>query len=123
MSTPKTVTGGIVPDSNGIQFNPAGTFFWQAVYTGDPNNTGPVRSACTSEQLVVNKNTPTASTAPNLLPNDSATLSGGFAPTGMITFNLFSPQRRNLQRDALPHSDGDCEWERHIQDHEHHKTC
>jgi hypothetical protein len=91
-----TVSNGLVPASAPITFSSAGTFYWQAVYTGDANNIGPVSSACTSEQLVVNKNTPAASTAPNLLPNDSATLSGGFSPTGSIIFNLFSP------------SDADC---------------
>ena len=28
----KTVTGGVVPDSNGIVFDSAGDFYWQAVY-------------------------------------------------------------------------------------------
>src|SRR5262249_14122636 len=49
----KTVLNGIVPDSNGLQFNSAGTFYWQAVYSGDANNNG-ATSVCTSEQLVVN---------------------------------------------------------------------
>src|SRR5438477_156037 len=71
----KTVTNGVVPDSNGIQFNSAGTFYWQAVYSGDSNNNG-ATSACTSEKLVINPNSPTMSTAQNLIPNDSATLSG-----------------------------------------------
>ena len=33
-----TVTNGQVPDSDTLQFNTAGTFFWQAVYSGDTNN-------------------------------------------------------------------------------------
>ena len=33
------VTNGIVPDSNTLQFNSAGTFYWQASYSGDANNT------------------------------------------------------------------------------------
>src|SRR5204863_209947 len=36
----KTVTNGVVPDSNGLLFNSAGTFYWQAVYTGDTHNAG-----------------------------------------------------------------------------------
>ena len=30
----KTVTNRLVPDSDGIQFNSAGDFYWQAVYSG-----------------------------------------------------------------------------------------
>jgi hypothetical protein len=81
---------GSVPDSNGLAFNTTGTFYWQAVYSGDTKNNG-ATSACTSETLIVNPKQPTASTAQNLLPNDSFTLSGGFSPTGSITFNLYSP--------------------------------
>jgi hypothetical protein len=85
-----TVTNGVVPNSNAIQFNSAGTFYWQAAYSGDANNNS-ATSACTSETLVVNKNNPGISTAQNLLPNDAATLTGGFSPTGSITFSLFNP--------------------------------
>ena len=48
-----TVVNGVAPDSNSRQFNSAGTFYWQATYSGDGNNTGPVSSTCTSETLVV----------------------------------------------------------------------
>jgi hypothetical protein len=41
----KTVTNGNVPDSNGVTFNSAGTFFWQAVYSGDANNNPLLASA------------------------------------------------------------------------------
>ena len=34
----KTVTNHIVPNSDPITFTTAGTFFWQAVYSGDANN-------------------------------------------------------------------------------------
>ena len=87
----KTVTNGVVPDSDPITFNSAGDFFWQAVYSGDANNNG-ASSACTSEHLVVNKNQPAMSTAQNLLPNDDATLNGATGNAGgTITFDLFSP--------------------------------
>jgi hypothetical protein len=80
-----------VPDSNGITFNSAGTFYWQAVYSGDANNNG-ATSDCQSEQLVVSKNNPSISTAQNLIPNDDATISGATSDAGgTITFNLFSP--------------------------------
>jgi uncharacterized repeat protein (TIGR01451 family) len=46
------VTDGSVPDSNPLQFDSAGTFYWQAVYSGDDNNEG-ATSACTDETLRV----------------------------------------------------------------------
>ncbi len=84
------VTNGIVPDSNPITFNTAGDYYWQAVYSGDANNNG-ATSVCTSEHLVVTKKQPAMVTAPNLIPNDDATISGAFNATGTVTFNLFSP--------------------------------
>jgi len=53
----KTVTNGSVPDSNAVTFNAAGTYFWQAAYSGDANN-DPSTSACTDEALVINAPTP-----------------------------------------------------------------
>ncbi len=87
----KTLVNGTIPNSNGIQFNSAGTFYWQAVYSGDTYNNG-ATSACTDETLVVNPNTPAMSTAQKLLPNDSATITGATSSAGgTITFNLFDP--------------------------------
>ena len=86
-----TVTSGSVPDSNAIQFNNAGTFYWQAVYSGDAKNNGAV-SPCTSEQLVVKPNNPAMTTAQNVIPNDAATISGATSNAGgTITFKLYSP--------------------------------
>jgi hypothetical protein len=86
-----TVTNGSVPNSNGIQFNSAGTFYWQAAYSGDADN-NPATSPCTSEQLVVNPNPTAMTTAPQVIPNDHATLSGAtMGAGGTITFGLFSP--------------------------------
>jgi hypothetical protein len=86
----KTVVNGAVPDSNALVFNSAGTFFWQAHYSGDANN-NPADSVCTDETVVVAKNKPSAATAQHLIPNDDFTLSGGFNPTGTITFKLYAP--------------------------------
>ncbi|WP_138418417.1 hypothetical protein [Sinomonas gamaensis] len=85
-----TVTNGAVPDSNAVTFNTAGTYYWQAAYSGDANNNG-ATSACTSEQLVVSKAQPTVATAQDLIPNDNFTLSAGVSPTGSITFSLYAP--------------------------------
>jgi hypothetical protein len=59
-----TVTEGVVPNSNSIIFDTAGTFYWQAVYSGDATNAGPVSSACTSETLVISSPTPIVTPTP-----------------------------------------------------------
>src|SRR5215217_4023835 len=87
----KTVSNGVVPDSDPITFNSAGDYYWQAVYSGDANNSG-ATSLCTSEHLVVVKKTTAMTTAQNLIPNDDANLSGATSTAGgTITFELFSP--------------------------------
>ena len=57
----KPVTNGIVPQSDGVQFNSAGTFYWRAFYTGDASNNS-ASSVCADETLVVGPNTPSVST-------------------------------------------------------------
>jgi hypothetical protein len=85
------VVNGLVPDSNVLTFGHAGTFYWQAVYSGDAKNNG-ATSPCTSEVLVVPPNVTQISTAQNLLPNDTATLSGlGGTAGGTVTFSLYAP--------------------------------
>jgi hypothetical protein len=86
-----TVTNGTVPDSNALTFDHAGTFFWQASYSGDAKN-DPATSDCTSEKLVVNPNNTNISTAQHLIPNDDATITGATQNAGgTITFDLYSP--------------------------------
>lgn len=64
-----------------------GEYSFKATIAADANyNTA--TSPC--EKLVVDKATPTLATTPNVLPNDSATLSGLVNPSGgTITFKLF----------------------------------
>ena len=72
----------------------AGTIYWIASYSGDDNNE-PASGKCgdTGEASVVDKAQPTLSTAPVLLPNDSATLTGGFGTlAGTISFALYSDE-------------------------------
>jgi hypothetical protein len=91
----KAVTDGIVTDSNSLAFNTAGTFWWQAVYSGDSGNFG-ATSACTEEVLTVTKRQPSATTAQNLKPNDSFSLTGAFGTaTGDVTFSLYGPGDAN----------------------------
>jgi hypothetical protein len=95
----KTVTNGIVPDSNVWTPNAAGNFWFQATYSGDANNTGPVSSACTSEPITVSPNTPTVAT--QLVPagpvaigtpvHDTAQISGATATAGgSVSFAVYS---------------------------------
>jgi len=87
----KTVTNGVVPNSNNYTFTSAGTYEFWAVYNGDGNNNGST-STCGSETVVVNPNTNGISTAQSLVPNDSATLTGLTSDAGgTITFKLFPP--------------------------------
>ena len=68
-----TVTNGAVPNSASVTFNLAGTYYFQASYSGDSNNIGPVLSTCTSETVVVGKNSPTLATT---LHDETAATSG-----------------------------------------------
>jgi hypothetical protein len=53
----KTVSNGNVPDSDPVTFNQAGTFYWQAAYSGDPLNE-PGSSPCGSETVTVTEGVP-----------------------------------------------------------------
>src|SRR6476660_6405976 len=87
----KNVTNGVVPNSDSTgPLNTAGTYYFRAFYSGDPNNTGPVSSACADETLVVSPNTPSITTTlSNLGPvaigtsiTDSSTLHNQTADAG-----------------------------------------
>jgi hypothetical protein len=93
----KTVTSGVVPDSDPITFDSAGDYYWQAVYSGDPNNDG-ATSACTSEHLVVTKKSPSIATTLSATTiiiggtvHDSATLTGATATAGgTVTYTVYT---------------------------------
>ena len=73
-----------------------GTYHWTATYNGDTNNTT-VTSGCTAEPVVIAQATPTIATTPSAggavgtSISDTATVSGGYNPTGKVTFDLFAP--------------------------------
>src|SRR5262249_57688122 len=52
---------GPLPSSPTRRSSDRGTFFWQAVYSGDANN-NPATSTCTDEKLVIGKNGPSIAT-------------------------------------------------------------
>lgn len=92
----KTVTNGVVPNSDSISFSTAGTYYWQASYSGDTHNDA-ASSACTSETLVVKTNPSIATTLSATSINigdsvhDSATLSGATADAGgTATYAVFT---------------------------------
>ena len=93
-----TVTGNGTYPSGPFTAAGAGTYNFVAVYSGDANNAG-VASACgaAGEAVTVTKAPPTiTTTASPSVPaggtiSDSAVLSGGFSPTGTITFTVFGP--------------------------------
>ena len=64
----RTVVDGVVPASDAVSFPAAGTFYWQAHYSGDANNT-PATSACQDEVLTV--------TAPILSAEKLVSVNGG----------------------------------------------
>ncbi|HEV2055359.1 MAG TPA: IPTL-CTERM sorting domain-containing protein [Methylomirabilota bacterium] len=79
----------------------AGTYRWIANYSGDVNN-APIATACNdaNETMVVSNGGAvttvlTTQASPGVALGaaifDTATLSGGAAPTGTITFNLYGP--------------------------------
>src|SRR5262249_18778335 len=73
----------------------AGTYTWSAHYSGDANNVSANDQGGTAEQTIVRGATPSLITTPNAASiglggtaTDTATLSGGYFPSGSITFTL-----------------------------------
>src|SRR5207237_4713758 len=71
--------------------------YWVAFYSGDSKNDAAATTSCTAEPVVVAKNSPALSTtqlpaagAIGATYKDTAHLTGGAAPTGTITFKLYS---------------------------------
>ncbi|MFI5527207.1 hypothetical protein ACIA8O_01500 [Kitasatospora sp. NPDC051853] len=96
----KPVTNAVVTDSDALTFATPGTFYWQAVYSGDVNNLG-ATSVCTTEILVVTASTSIATTQ-QVFPQDSATVSSASGtPTGSVTFSLYGPNDTDCSKAAV----------------------
>ena len=90
-----TPTGFTLPTTG----TATGTYQWDATYSGDANNTAASDTGSVAEQVTVTIASPTLGTIPNpttvtlganpVTLTDTATLEGGFHPTGTITFTLF----------------------------------
>ena len=78
---PKNVTDGVVADSDTLTFNSAGSFYWQAVYSGDDNNMG-ATSDCLDELLVVGKASPSIATS---LSDTQITVGGSAHDSSTLT--------------------------------------
>jgi plastocyanin len=85
-----TVTNAVVPNSNSITFNNAGTFYFQATYSGDLRNlvpAGGAKSACSSEVVVVDQNTPSIATQVKKTTDDSNVANNGHVPIGTSVYD------------------------------------
>ena len=92
--SPVTVNGNGSYNSGNFTPTAVGTYYWTAVYSGDSNNSGSSTSCGDAgESSVVNKAPSSISTAQQIFPQDSATVSAtaGGTPTGNVTFELFAP--------------------------------
>ncbi|MEK7068675.1 MAG: hypothetical protein AAB964_02575 [Patescibacteria group bacterium] len=97
----KTVSNGSIPDSDSIQFNTPGTYYWQAHYSGDQYNAS-ATSTCTSEVLSVLS----TSTPPGRIIVDKVTAPAGATKsfsfdtsgTGYADFTLTDAAAPNNQQ-------------------------
>ena len=79
------VTNGVVPDSDAITFTTAGTWYWQAVYSGDANNPGD-KSSCDQVIITGPAPTPTPSPTPTSTPTSTPTPTPTPTPSTSGTF-------------------------------------
>ena len=93
----KPVTGNGNYASANFTPTAAGTYRWTAVYSGDPTRAATSPCNAPDESVTVAKTAPTITTdaSPSVelggSVHDTATLAGGSAPTGQITFRLYGP--------------------------------
>src|SRR5208337_1680169 len=91
----ETLSGGVAT-SPGYTATATGTDYWVATYNGNSNNNS-VSSAPTAEPVTITPATPAINTTQQPASAtvgssiaDQATVSGGFSPTGTVTFNLYN---------------------------------
>ena len=117
VNTVTVATNGTVPNSSTVTFTSAGTYYWQAVYSGDANNNG-ASSPCTAgtnEQLTVTKASPTISTTlsavehrPGTTAHDTSTLhrAGELDGNGHGHLQLLHQQHLHDGHGGGEHGDG-----------------
>ena len=91
----ETLSGGTAT-SGSYATTATGTVYWVATYNGNSNNNS-VTSATSAEPVTIGKATPSittcqqpASTTVGSSIADKVTVSGGYNPTGTVTFNLYN---------------------------------
>ncbi len=89
-----TPTGFRLPTTGTV----TGTYQWHASYSGDGSNNPVSENNAANEQVIVSAASPTISTTANPTTvnlggtlQDTASLAGGYRPTGTITFRLYAP--------------------------------
>src|SRR5208337_907792 len=99
----ETLSGGVAT-SPGYTATATGTDYWVATYNGNSNNNS-VSSAPTAEPVTITPASPAINTTQQPATAtvgssiaDQATVSGGFSPTGTVTFNLYN----NLTASGTP---------------------
>ena len=90
-----TVTDGAVPHSGVVYFLSGGPYSYDAVYSGDTNNPGPVTSSCEPFNVIASPSISTTvsnsgSIAFGGSATDAAVLTGAYDPTGSVTFTAYS---------------------------------
>ena len=91
----ETLSGGMAT-SKGYTATATGTDYWVATYNGDSNNNS-VTSGTAAEPVTITPATPAINTSQQPASAtvgssiaDKATVSGGYNPTGTVTFNLYN---------------------------------
>ena len=101
-----TPTGYKLPTTGMV----TGTYQWDASYSGDSNNNAFSDDNSANEQVVVSPASPAITTTPNVTTvvlrtsatlKDTAVLSGGYSPTGTITFTLLAPGGGTLDTETM----------------------
>ena len=94
----------------------AGTYSWIAQYTGDANNNPATAPANPAEQTAVSPASPGLSTTassgglPGSTLTDIAHLSGGYFPTGTITFMLTDPGGSTVDTETVMVMNGNADY-------------
>ena len=103
--TYSTPTGYTLPTTGTV----TGTYQWNAAYSGDVNNNAAIENNDPSEAVVVSAANPNISTTPagtvtvgdGHSMTDTAVLSGGYHPTGTITFTLKDPSNTTVDTETV----------------------
>src|SRR5271157_4529637 len=112
----ETLSGGTAT-SKGYTATATGTDYWVATYNGDSNNNS-VTSGTALEPVLVSPASPTITTTTSeqedqfgvFTLKDSATLAGGFNPTGTITFTLYDPSNTVIDTEMVAVNNGNATY-------------